>query len=126
MKLLTISILSIFVAIGCQSTQKADTARIEERAEYVTTNLDNAANECLTDSCKSAMRQAKELIKDSLDLLEKKDNEITKKEKQIESESFYSKIGRFVFWGLIAVIFGIIIYIFRDQLFTLIKLIRPI
>lgn len=126
MKLLTTIILSIFLSIGCQSTQKADTARIEERSNYVTTNLDNAANDCLTDSCKSAMRQAKELIKDSLDLLGKKDNEITKKEKQIETESFYSRIGRFVFWGIIAVIFGILIYIFRDQLFALIKLIRPL
>ena len=119
MKLLTTIILSIFLSIGCQSTQKADTARIEERSDYVTTNLDNAANDCLTDSCKSAMRQAKELIKDSLDLLGKKD-------KKIETESFYSRIGRFVFWGVIAVIFGILIYIFRDQLFTLIKLIRPL
>lgn len=126
MKLLTISILSIFLSIGCQSTQKADTARIEERSDYVTTNLDNAANDCLTDSCKSAMRQAKELIKDSLDLLGKKDNEIVKKDKKIETESFYSNIGRFVFWGIMAVIFGILIYIFRDQLFALIKLIRPL
>ena len=126
MKLLTTIIFSTFLLMNCNSTQKADTARIDERADYVTTNLDNAANDCLTDSCKSAMKQAKELIKDSLDLLENKDKEISKKEKQIESESFYSKIGRFVFWGIIAVIFGILIYIFREQILILIKLIRPI
>lgn len=79
MRLLTISFL--LLAINCQSTQSATTARIQERSEYVTTNLDNAANDCLTENCKQAMKQAKALIKDSLDVIVDKDAEIATKQK---------------------------------------------
>jgi hypothetical protein len=124
MKLILIILLAIFA--NCLSTQSATTARIQERSEYVTTNLDNAANDCLTENCKQAMKQAKELIKDSLDVIVDKDSEIATKQKQIDSESFYTKIGRFVFWGLIAIIASILLYTFRNQIFTLIKLVKPI
>lgn len=123
MKLL---IISIILLINCQSTPDATTARIQERSEYVTTNLDNAANDCLTETCKKAMRDAKELIKDSLDIMIDKDSEIQSKQKQIDNEAFYTKIGRFVFWGAVFVIVGFVLYVFRDQLLTLIKIVKPI
>ena len=123
MKLL---ILSIFLLINCQSTPDATTARIQERSEHVTTGLDNAANDCLTENCKRAMRDAKELIKDSLDVMIDKDHAIQVKQKQIDSEAFYTKIGRFVFWGAVFVIVGLFVYIFRDQLLTLIKIVKPL
>ena len=53
MRLLIILIFSILY--NCQSPQAADTVRIQERSEAVTTNLDNAANECKSESCKKAM-----------------------------------------------------------------------
>lgn len=124
MKILLILIISILV--NCQTAQTADTARIQERSEAVTTNLDNAANECNTENCKKAIRNAKELIKDSLDVMINKDSEIQSKQKQIDSESFYTKIGRFVFWGIIGIILFVLIYIFRDNLFALIKIAKPI
>ena len=123
MKLL---ILSIFLLINCQSTPDATTARIQERSEYVTTNLDSAANDCLTENCKRAMKEAKELIKDSLDVMTDKDSEIQSKQKQIDSEAFYTKIGRFVFWGAVLVIVGFVLYVFRDQILVLIKIVKPI
>ncbi len=121
MKLLIILTLSLL--INCQSTPDATTARIQERSEHVTTNLDNAANDCLSENCKRAMRDAKDLIKDSLDVMINKDSEIATKQKRIESESFYSSIGRFVWWGLIAIIIGTLLYIFRNQIFAIIKLV---
>lgn len=124
MKIFLILIISILV--NCQTAQTADTARIQERSEYVTTNLDNAANDCLTENCKRAMKEAKELIKDSLDVMTDKDSEIQSKQKQIDSEAFYTKIGRFVFWGFIAIVVGILLYVFRDQILVLIKIVKPL
>lgn len=119
-------ILSFSLLINCQSTPDATTARIQERSEYVTTNLDNAANDCLTENCKRAMRDAKDLIKDSLDVMIDKDHAIQSKQKQIDSEAFYTKIGRFVVWSLVAIVIGILLYIFRDQILTIIKIAKPI
>jgi hypothetical protein len=119
-------ILSLSLLYNCQSTPDATTARIQERSEYVATNLDNAANDCLTENCKRAMRDAKELIKDSLDVMIDKDYAIQVKQKQIDSEAFYTKIGRFVVWGFIAITIGILLYIFRDQILTIIKIAKPI
>lgn len=119
-------ILSLSALINCQSTPDATTARIQERSEYVTTNLDNAANDCLTENCKKAMRSAKELIKDSMDLLSDKDQAIQIKQKQIDNEAFYTKIGRFVFWGAVIILVGLFVYIFRDQILTLIKFAKPL
>ena len=124
MKIFLILIISILV--NCQTAQTADTARIQERSEYVTTNLDNAANDCLTENCKKAMRDAKELIKDSLDAMIDKDHAIQSKQKQIDSEAFYAKIGRFVFWGFIAIVVGILLYVFKDQILTIIKIVKPL
>lgn len=123
MKLTKLLILIISLLYNCQSTPDATTARIQERSEHVTTNLDNAANDCLSENCKRAMRDAKDLIKDSLDVMINKDSEIATKQKRIESESFYSSIGRFVWWGLIAIIIGTLLYIFRNQIFAIIKII---
>lgn len=124
MKLLII--LSLSLLYNCQSTPDATTARIQERSEYVTTNLDNAANDCLTESCKKAMQEAKELIKDSLDVMIDKDSEIAVKQKQINNEAFYTKIGRFVFWSGVVLIVGFLLYVFRDQLLAIIKIVKPI
>lgn len=124
MRLLIILILSLLY--NCQSTPDATTARIQERSEYVTTNLDNAANDCLTENCKKAMRSAKELIKDSLDVMIDKDQAIQVKQKQIDNEAFYTKIGRFVVWGAVVILIGLFVYIFRDQILTLIKIAKPI
>lgn len=119
-------ILSLSLLINCQSTPDATTARIQERSQYVTTDLDNASNDCLTESCKKAMRSAKELIKDSMDLLSDKDHAIQSKQKQIDNEAFYTKIGRFVFWGAVVILMGLFVYIFRDQILTLIKIAKPL
>lgn len=124
MKILLILIISILV--NCQTAQTADTARIQERSEAVTTNLDNAANECNTENCKKAIRNAKELIKDSLDVMIDKDQAIQVKQKQIDNEAFYTKIGRFVVWGAVVILIGLFVYIFRDQILTLIKIAKPI
>lgn len=123
MRSVKLLILSIILLYNCKSTPDATTARIQERSEHVTTNLDNAANDCLSENCKRAMRDAKDLIKDSLDVMINKDSEIATKQKRIESESFYSSIGRFVWWGLIAIIIGTLLYIFRNQIFAIIKII---
>ena len=123
MRSVKLLILSIILLYNCQSTPYATTARIQERSEHVTTNLDSAANDCLSENCKKAMRDAKELIKDSLDVMINKDHEIKTKQERIESESFYSSIGRFVWWGLIAIVIVTLLYIFRNQILTILKLV---
>lgn len=123
MKLAKLLILIISLLYNCQSTPDATTARIQERSEHVTTNLDNAANDCLSENCKRAMREAKELIKDSLSIMIDKDSEIATKQKRIESESFYSSIGRGVWWGLISIVVLALLYVFRNQILTIIKLV---
>lgn len=124
MRLLIILIFSLLY--NCQSAQVADTVRIQERSESVTTNLDNAANDCLTENCKKAMRQAKELIKDSLDVMMDKDSDLQKKQKEIDSSSLYTAVGKWVIWGAVALLIGILLYIFREQIFTILKLAKPI
>ena len=124
MRLLIILIFSLLY--NCQSAQVADTVRIQERSESVTTNLDNAANDCLTETCKKAMKQAKELIKDSLDVMMDKDSDLQKKQKEIDSSSLYTAVGKWVIWGAVVLLIGILLYIFREQIFTILKLAKPI
>ena len=123
MRSVKLLILSIILLYNCKSTPDATTVRIQERSEYVATGLDNAANDCLSENCKRAMREAKDLIKDSLDVMINKDHEIKTKQERIESESFYSSIGRFVWWGLIAIVIVTLLYIFRNQILTILKLV---
>lgn len=124
MKLILISLILI---VNCVSSpQTADTIRIQERTESVTTNLDNASNDCLTENCKKAMKEAKELIKDSLDVMINKDTEIKIKQKEIDNSSIYTSVGKNVIWGGILLLVAILLYVFRDQIFALIKLVRPI
>lgn len=123
--LILLAFLFLFYS-RCSSPQVADTVRIQERSESVTTNLDNAANDCLTENCKKAMRQAKELIKDSLDVMMDKDSDLQKKQKEIDSSSLYTAVGKWVIWGAVALLIGILLYIFREQIFTILKLAKPI
>ena len=124
MRLLIILIFSLLY--NCQSAQVADTVRIQERSNTITTNLDNAANECLTEDCRKAMREAKLLIKDSLDIMINKDTTIRQKQKEIDSSSLYTSIGRYVVWGAITIFILFLLYIFRDTIFSLLKIAKPI
>lgn len=124
MRLLIILIFSLLY--NCQSAQVADTIRIQERSEVVTTNLDNAANECLSESCKKAMREAKELIKDSLDIMINKDSDLQKKQKEIDSSSLYTTVGKWVIWGAVITLIAFLLYIFKDQILSLIKIVKPL
>ena len=124
MRLLIILIFSLLY--NCQSAQVADTVRIQERSEAVTTNLDNAANECKSESCKKAMREAKELIKDSLDIMINKDSDLQKKQKEIDSSSLYTTVGKWVIWGAVVALIAFLLYIFKDQILSLIKIVKPL
>lgn len=124
MKLILISL--IFIINCASSPQVGDTIRIQERTESVTMNLDNASNDCLTENCKKAMKEAKELIKDSLDVMINKDTEIKIKQKEIDNSSLYTSVGKNVIWGGILLLIAILLYVFRNQILTLIKLVRPI
>lgn len=123
--LILLAFLFLFYS-RCSSPQVADTVRIQERSESVTTNLDNAANDCLTENCKKAMKQAKELIKDSLDVMMDKDSDLQKKQKEIDSSSLYTSIGRYVVWGAITIFILFLLYIFRDTIFSLLKIAKPL
>ena len=123
--LILLAFLFLFYS-RCSSPQVADTVRIQERSEAVTTNLDNAANDCLTENCKKAMRQAKELIKDSLDVMMDKDSDLQKKQKEIDSSSLYTAVGKWVIWGAITIFILLLLYIFRDTIFSLLKIAKPI
>ena len=124
MRLLIILIFSLLY--NCQSPQVADTVRIQERSEVVTTNLDNAANECKSESCKKAMQEAKELIKDSLDIMINKDSDLQKKQKEIDSSSLYTTVGKWVIWGAVVALIAFLLYIFKDQILSLIKIVKPL
>ena len=124
MRLLIILIFSLLY--NCQSPQVADTVRIQERSEAVTTNLDNAANECKSEPCKKAMREAKELIKDSLDIMINKDSDLQKKQKEIDSSSLYTTVGKWVIWGAVVALIAFLLYIFKDQILSLIKIVKPL
>ena len=123
--LILLAFLFLFYS-RCSSPQVADTVRIQERSESVTTNLDNAANDCLTENCKKAMEQAKELIKDSLDVMMDKDSDLQKKQKEIDSSSLYTAVGKWVIWGAITIFILLLLYIFRDTIFSLLKIAKPI
>ena len=124
MRLLIILIFSLLY--NCQSPQVADTVRIQERSEAVTTNLDSAANECKSESSKKAMREAKELIKDSLDIMINKDSDLQKKQKEIDSSSLYTTVGKWVIWGAVVALIAFLLYIFKDQILSLIKIVKPL
>jgi len=112
--------------LRCSSTDRADTIRLQERSETTLEQLDKAEKDCLTTDCKQAIRQAKELIKDSRTALSDKDSEIAEVKEEIQENEIYTDIGRFIVWGFIAVILGLILWIFRKQIFDLIKLVRPV
>ena len=120
-----ILIIVLLTVTKCSSAQQADTIRIQERSQSTIEQLDKAANSCNTQECKDSMKQAKELIKDSLDVIINKDSEIKSKEKEIQNSSIYTSTGKFVIWGaIIFLIFGLI-YIFRDTIFNIIKVVKP-
>lgn len=122
--LLSCFLFVLFISsTNCKSVPQADTIRIQERSENVIEDLDKVYSECVTDECRSTMKEAKELIKDSLDLLTEKDSEIKDKQEKIESESFYATIGKFLIWGVIAVIFIFFIWMFRGQILSILKIV---
>ena len=111
--------------LRCSSTDRADTIRLQERSETTLEQLDKAEKDCQTNDCKQAIKQAKELIKDSRNALSDKDSEIAEVKEEIQENEIYTDIGKFIVWGFIAVILGVILWTFRAQIFNLIKLVRP-
>lgn len=111
--------------LKCSSTTKADTVRLQERSEATIEQLDKAIEECGTDDCRTAMKRAKELIKDSMDTLTDKDADIADIQEQIKEDEIYADIGQFVVWGVIALFVGLVLWTFRNQIIALIKLVKP-
>lgn len=112
--------------LRCSSTDRADTIRLQERSETTLEQLDSVIEDCSTTECKQAIKQAKELIKDSRTALSDKDSEITEVKEEIQENEIYTDIGRFIVWGFIAVTLCLALWIFKKQIFDLIKLVRPI
>lgn len=112
--------------LRCSSPQQADTIRLQERTQSVSEQLDRATNDCNTDDCRKAIKQAKELIKDSLDIAINKDSEIAMKQKKIDNASLYTTVGEYVIWGSIVIAILGLLYVFRSQIAGLIRLVRPI
>lgn len=123
---LILIVIILAACLRCSSTDRADTIRLQERSETTLEQLDKAEKDCITNDCKQAIKQAKELIKDSSTALSDKDSEIAEVKDQIQENEIYTDIGRFIVWGFIAVILCVILWIFRKQIFDLIKLVRPI
>ena len=123
--LILIAIILV-LCLRCSSTDRADTIRLQERSETTLEQLDKAEKDCLTSDCKQAIKQAKELIKDSRTALSDKDSEIAEVKEEIQENEIYTDIGKFIVWGFIAVILGVILWTFRAQIFNLIKLARPV
>ena len=122
--LIVIGIILV-LCLRCSSTDRADTIRLQERSETTLEQLDKAEKDCITTDCKQAIKQAKELIKDSRTALSDKDSEIAEVKEEIQENEIYTDIGKFIVWGFIAVILGVILWTFRAQIFNLIKLVRP-
>jgi hypothetical protein len=118
--LIVIAIILTF-CLRCSSGPEASTIRLQERSVSVINDLDLATNECLTQECKERMTRAKELIKDSLDIAIEKDSIIQQKQKQIDSQSLYTSIGRGVVWGAISLLIIGLLFIFRNQILTILK-----
>ena len=123
--LIVIGIILV-LCLRCSSTDRADTIRLQERSETALEQLDKAEKDCLTSDCKQAIKQAKELIKDSRTALSDKDSEIAEVKEEIQENEIYTDIGKFIVWGFIAVILCLALWIFRKQIFDLIKLARPV
>lgn len=123
--LIVIGIILV-LCLRCSSTDRADTIRLQERSETTLEQLDKAEKDCQTNDCKKAIKQAKELIKDSRNALSDKDSEIAEVKEEIQENEIYTDIGKFIVWGFIAVILGVILWTFRAQIFNLIKLVRPV
>lgn len=122
--LIVIGIILV-LCLRCSSTDRADTIRLQERSETTLEQLGKAEKDCQTNDCKQAIKQAKELIKDSRNALSDKDSEIAEVKEEIQENEIYTDIGKFIVWGFIAVILGVILWTFRAQIFNLIKLVRP-
>ena len=122
--LIVIGIILV-LCLRCSSTDRADTIRLQERSETTLEQLGEAEKDCQTNDCKQAIKQAKELIKDSRNALSDKDSEIAEVKEEIQENEIYTDIGKFIVWGFIAVILGVILWTFRAQIFNLIKLVRP-
>ena len=123
--LIVIGIILV-LCLRCSSTDRADTIRLQERSETTLEQLGKAEKDCQTNDCKQAIKQAKELIKDSRTALSDKDSEIAEVKEEIQENEIYTDIGKFIVWGFIAVILGVILWTFRAQIFNLIKLVRPV
>ena len=123
--LIVIGIILV-LCLRCSSTDRADTIRLQERSETTLEQLGKAEKDCQTNDCKQAIKQAKELIKDSRNALSDKDSEIAEVKEEIQENEIYTDIGKFIVWGFIAVILGVILWTFRAQIFNLIKLVRPV
>ena len=115
----------IFICLSfvkCSTTPEASTIRIQERSQPVLSDLDLVANDCKSVECKDAIGRAKELIKDSLDVMIEKDHTIQVKDKQIASESFYASVGRALVWGIGCILLIGLLYLFRNQIMNAIKI----
>ena len=119
--LILIAIILTF-CLRCSATPEASTIRLQERSVSVMGDLDKASNDCKTDECKESLKRAKELIKDSLEIAIDKDSQIQDKQKQIDNQSFYTTIGRGVVWGVISLLIIGLLFIFRNQILTALKL----
>ncbi|MBK8396088.1 MAG: hypothetical protein IPL26_13150 [Leptospiraceae bacterium] len=119
--ILLIAIILTF-CLRCSATPEASTVRLQERSVSVMDDLDKASNDCKTDDCKESLKRAKELIKDSLEIAIDKDSQIQSKQKQIDNQSFYTTIGRGVVWCIVSLLIIGLLFMFRNQILTALKL----
>lgn len=112
--------------LRCSSTDKADTVRLHERSEATIEQLDRVVKDCFTTECVTAIKQARELIKDSQNALSDKDANLSEVQDQIKENELYTDIGRFFVWGAIAAIIATLAWVFRDNILALIKVVKPL
>ncbi|HNF28165.1 MAG TPA: hypothetical protein PKV80_27110 [Leptospiraceae bacterium] len=123
---------------ACSSVQNTDTAVLREKAsavEEARIDLDACTEMKGHDDCKEYHdkydRKIQEYINSSIAVAEKKDAQIQKIEKKMESVKEYSELGRTVYWGAwtafaFAVLFILGMFLWKYRLWILRALGIPI
>lgn len=116
---------------ACSSVQNTDTAVLKEKAaavEEAREDLDSCTEMKGHDDCKEYHdkydRKIQEYINSSITVAEKKDVQIQKIEKKMESVREYSELGKTVYWGAwtaagFAVLFILGMFLWKNRLWIL-------
>ena len=82
-----IIIIAIITVLSLRCSTPQSTIELEKKAEKTEKSIETGKTGCLTSDCKEAMARSKEYIKDSLDVIRNRDNEVNDLQSTIDDLS---------------------------------------